>query len=97
VCFPDVLFAEFVRAAGGDDPTSHVHAWHEAVNAAWGASGQRWTHPVGDDKFVFWRARWREDHGTTVTPLERPMFQPGTSAAEMADAVRASLHQEKRR
>jgi hypothetical protein len=28
--------------------------------------------PIGDDPLTFWRARWRERHGTTVKPSHRP-------------------------
>jgi len=94
-----MLFAELVRARGGLTAETDVHAFHARVNAAWGDGGAKWGQPVGDDKFVFWRARWREEQGTTVVPPDSPprsMFAPGTSTPELVDAVRESLREKRR-
>jgi uncharacterized protein YdaU (DUF1376 family) len=99
VCFPDALFAELVRARGGANADAEVRAWHARVNAAWATGGPHWAEPVGDDKFAFWRARWREDYGTTakITNAVDVLYRDSRSVDEQADAVRAILAAEKGR
>jgi hypothetical protein len=99
VCLPDTLFAEFVRARGGppDEAAAHVRAWHDQVNAVWGEGGANYTQPVGDDKFTFWRARWREDHGTTASAsTDKSLFEPGTRTEDLAAALREGLKERRR-
>ena len=53
---PRALHVEFQRLA----PESfELEAWYAEVDLAFAE------HPIGDDMFDFWRARWREKWGTT--------------------------------
>jgi len=81
---PHALHGEFVRklmAAGatGDDANATLFEWYRATEAAWAAKGQ----VVGDDAFRFWRARWRETHGTTAGP-ESPLQVAGLAGGGVA-------------
>jgi len=92
VCLPDSLFTEFVQLSGrGPElgPT-YVHAWHVRILTAWGEHGSSGHLPIGDDKYTFWRARWREEHGTTKPDLWAPTVDT-RSLEEQAEAVRALL------
>jgi uncharacterized protein YdaU (DUF1376 family) len=61
---PGGLHAEFVMRLGGDESEARAKllAWYPTVAAAWDGK------PIGDDDFVFWKARFREWVGTTVKP-----------------------------
>lgn len=60
---PGMLHAELRELLGGpeDDADAKLRAWYPTVAA------QRDGKPIGDDAFRFWRARFREWVGTTVT------------------------------
>lgn len=60
---PAVLHEEFLAklASGGDTQAdATLHAWYRDTEAAY--AGQT----IGDDSFVFWRARFKEWRGSTV-------------------------------
>lgn len=69
VCVPASLHHEFtgkVGPLGNGDPDTYVRGFYQRVNEQW--AGQT----IGDDAFVFWRARFQEAHGTTkTTPTPR--------------------------
>ena len=53
---PTFLHDEFARTA----PRGfQLQTWYGGVDLEWGDK------PIGDDPLTFWRARWREHHGTT--------------------------------
>lgn len=83
ICLPERLFEEFVRARGGvpDEAADYVRAWKTRVDAAWGDDGPHAQTPIGDDGFTFWRARWREDHGTTRRNDEATPTREASAAA----------------
>jgi hypothetical protein len=60
---PGMLHAELRELLGGpeDDADAKLRAWYPTVAAQWDGK------PIGDDAFRFWRARFREWVGTTVT------------------------------
>lgn len=100
VCLPEQLFEQFVRQRGGtrDDADVYVRAWHRRVDEAWGDTGPHANTAIGDDSFTFWRARWREDHPSTVTAQTTPaqrQFAPGTSTAELVAIARQLDAEEK--
>jgi len=85
VCFPDSLLPDFVKLRGGDVAAaeSFVLAWKARVLSVWSVtSGARGSDPIGDDRFAFWRARWREEFGTTATPALPP---PAPSVPDWQD------------
>ena len=53
---PLSLHHEFQRTAPDGFDLSR---WYGDTDLAWADK------PIGDDGFTFWRARWREEHGTT--------------------------------
>lgn len=63
VCFPQVVFDEFVRrvlGAGADEAAARaqVTAWAQDVR-------QRWAGRIpGDDIFTFWRHEWQATFGS---------------------------------
>ena len=73
---PGSLHSDFLMRLGGDaDETDRkLSAWYREVSAQWEGK------PIGDDDFVFWRARFREWQGTTVGP-------PGRSKADSRKAA----------
>jgi len=78
---PHGLHGEFVRkllAAGAtaDAANETLFEWYRATEAAWAAAGQ----VVGDDAYQFWRARWRETHGTTARPVAVQGHPPSPGA-----------------
>jgi len=75
VCLPDQLFSDFVKLRGGNvrEAEEYVRSWKGAVDAAWAVgSGLCGDVAIGDDRFGFWRARWRDDHGTTKRDYDMP-------------------------
>lgn len=96
ICLPRVLFAEFEKAHGGPQATAEaaVRAFHEHVNEAWGEGGPHFSTPIGEDRFTFWRARWREHFASTQAPVLSPvdaLYHDARSPEEAAAAVRAVL------
>jgi hypothetical protein len=74
---PGALHLEFVSKLGGDpdDADGHLRRWYPTVAAKF--EGQ----PIGDDDFRFWRARFREWVGTTVSQVserraEQAAYEP---------------------
>jgi len=61
---PGALHAEFRDKLGGDpgEADAALRAWYPIAAAPYD------DQPIGDDDFGFWRARFREWVGTTVTP-----------------------------
>jgi hypothetical protein len=61
---PGTLHAEFRAQLAGDEEANdtRLRAWYPTVAEVWK------DRDIGDDKFQFWRARFREWIGTTVTP-----------------------------
>lgn len=61
---PGQLHADFVEKLGGDqeEASRRLVAWYPVAAASWADTA------IGDDDFTFWRARFREWQGTTVTP-----------------------------
>ena len=53
---PRFVHAEFQRLA---PPDFNLTRWYAATDLAWSDQA------IGDDAPTFWRARWREEHGTT--------------------------------
>ena len=53
---PGFVHEEFQRTAPAD---FDLMGWYATVDLAWS------DEPIGDDAPTFWRARWREEHGTT--------------------------------
>jgi hypothetical protein len=60
---PGMLHAELRELLGGeaDQADGKLRAWYPTVAEQWADK------PIGDDAFRFWRARFREWVGTTVT------------------------------
>jgi hypothetical protein len=60
---PGSLHVEFRDKLGGDptEADAALRAWYPE------AAGPYADQPIGDDDFAFWRARFREWVGTTVT------------------------------
>ena len=56
---PRSLHFEFVRTGPVGYTATDAYQWYRDVDLEWGDK------PIGDDAFTFWRARWREHHGTT--------------------------------
>lgn len=56
---PHDLHADLRDMSGWEEP--RLFAWYGAIAAAWAE------RPIGDDVWRFWRARMREELGTTVT------------------------------
>ena len=53
---PGFIHREFQRTAPDD---FDLMAWYSETDLDWA------DQPIGDDGPTFWRARWREEHGTT--------------------------------
>ena len=69
---PLSLHREFQRLSpNGFD----LEDWYAATDEAWSEK------PIGDDAFGFWRARWREKHGTT-RPTESELRKPAPKTSE---------------
>jgi len=70
VCLPAVLYTEFVRLHGGDEPTAraYVSAFFKAHDPPASAG------PIGDDAFTFWRRTWAAHH-PSVAPDARTITQ----------------------
>jgi len=70
VCLPAVLFTEFVRLHGGDEPTAraYVSAFFKAHDPPASAG------PIGDDAFGYWRKTWAAHH-PSVAPDARTITQ----------------------
>ena len=79
---PSSLHAEFVSKLGGDEQVAHQRliAWYPTAAAPYQ------NHPIGDDDFRFWRARFREWQGTTARPVDTV---PRVSDAEILADVAA--------
>lgn len=60
---PGGLHIEFIQKLGGDpgEAEAKLTAWYPQAAAEWDGK------PIGDDDWRFWRARFREWQGTTVT------------------------------
>ena len=69
---PVSLHREFQRLSpNGFD----LESWYAATDEAWAEKA------IGDDAFGFWRARWREKHGTT-RPTESELRNPAPKTPE---------------
>lgn len=75
---PGRLHADFVEKLGGDqaEASRRLEAWYPVAAAAWADK------PIGDDDFTFWRARFREWIGTTVTAQSTRTSGNTAAAAE---------------
>lgn len=62
---PGILHAEFRSKLAGDPNAAdaRLRAWYPVAAAEWA------DRDIGDDDFVFWKARFREWIGTTVRPV----------------------------
>ena len=70
---PVSLHRKFQRVApSGFD----LEDWYAATDEAWSDK------PIGDDEFEFWRARWREKHGTTRTTRTSGVAQKNKAALD---------------
>jgi hypothetical protein len=99
VCLPDTLFADFVKLRGGPpgDAERYVHGWHQRVSEAW-TVGAEADLAIGDDKFDFWRARWRDEHGTTrKATLEQSLYPNEPTKEQQVAALREALAAEQGR
>lgn len=69
---PGSLHVEFVDKLGGDraEADRRLRAWYPEAAAPFE------DQPIGDDDYAFWRARFREWVGTTVTRPSAPRVTP---------------------
>ena len=76
---PGTLHADFRSRLGGppDEADRRLVAWYETVSAEY--TGQ----PIGDNDFEFWRARFKDWQGSTVTRAS-PMMGAGRTAGNVA-------------
>lgn len=66
---PQQLHAEIVQKfanAGHDDAEGYASAWYRRTEDAWRG------RPFGDDTWAFWRARQRDELGTSVSRQDGP-------------------------
>lgn len=76
VSVPHFLHDELLKRLGSAGTDAALREWYADTEAAWPAG------PIGDDAPTFWRARFREVHGTTVAPL-----RPKSNIAGWADGL----------
>jgi hypothetical protein len=99
VCVPEFLHGEFRQKLGGE-PDSADHRLRAFYELALSEIPNE--TPIGDDPIKFWRAHFAAAFGSVAPknvnhPLGQSMFQPGTSAAELAAGVLEDLERDRQK